>query len=264
VSVSESCKCPVCQNTHGGTASYEERFESNGIIKCDLCGSYEIERLIYTTGLSISGEPIKLVQRAALTHIIRQQNDNGKKNFILTRNWLEENVESLKLPSPAQQFSNIVRYIGDMITASGIEIIELPGHFSASVGSFDRRTCAKIVFQLKEDKILDVESAETLHSSYADGKLSSLLRHVDLRLKGWEIYEAEKRGKFSGKYGFIAMDFKNAILGSFVKDVLKPHVKNTLSIDVVDLRDLSQAGIIDNIMRERIRDAKFVLVDLRV
>jgi nucleoside 2-deoxyribosyltransferase len=58
------------------------------------------------------------------------------------------------------------------------------------------------------------------------------------------------------------MEFHDNILDPFVKDVLKPHVKEKLKIDVVDMRDSSKAGIIDNIMRERIRDAKFVLVDL--
>ena len=51
-------------------------------------------------------------------------------------------------------------------------------------------------------------------------------------------------------------------LESFVREVVKPAVKEDIGYDLVDMRDVSKAGIIDNIMRVRIRDAKFVITDL--
>jgi nucleoside 2-deoxyribosyltransferase len=42
---------------------------------------------------------------------------------------------------------------------------------------------------------------------------------------------------------------------------VKPAV-SSLGFELVDMRDAAEAGIIDNVMRARIRDASFVLVDL--
>jgi nucleoside 2-deoxyribosyltransferase len=39
-------------------------------------------------------------------------------------------------------------------------------------------------------------------------------------------------------------------------------VKAEIGFDLIDMRDVPQAGIIDNLMRQQIRDAAFVLADL--
>jgi nucleoside 2-deoxyribosyltransferase len=85
---------------------------------------------------------------------------------------------------------------------------------------------------------------------------------LNLTLEGWERYEAEKRGQTRGNYGFIALEFNDALLDPFVRDIVKPCVKTELGFDLVDMRDVAKAGVIDNIMRAQIRDAAFVLVDL--
>ena len=58
------------------------------------------------------------------------------------------------------------------------------------------------------------------------------------------------------------MEFDDHDLDLFVKKVVKPAVKKNIGCDLVDMRDRKKAGILDEIMRRRIRDAKFVIVDL--
>ena len=84
---------------------------------------------------------------------------------------------------------------------------------------------------------------------------------IDLTLEGWELYEAERRGQVSGTYGFIALKFGDPILDPFLQDVIKPAVQD-VGFTLEDMRDAARAGVIDNVMRARIRDAAFVLVDL--
>src|SRR3546814_13013794 len=60
----------------------------------------------------------------------------------------------------------------------------------------------------------------------------------------------------------MAMKFGDATLEALVEDVIKPEVAAALSYTVVDLRNVSRAGVLDNLMREQIRDAAFILVDL--
>ena len=87
------------------------------------------------------------------------------------------------------------------------------------------------------------------------------MRDVSLTLNGWEKYEAERHGQTKSHYGFIALEFGHHDLDSFVRQVVRPAI-DEMGYTLADMRDVSEAGIIDNIMRMRIRNARFVLVDL--
>ncbi len=58
------------------------------------------------------------------------------------------------------------------------------------------------------------------------------------------------------------MEFDDLELDPFVRDVVKPAVKKGIGYDLVDLRNVSEAGNIINIMLVRIRDSAFVIADL--
>ena len=66
----------------------------------------------------------------------------------------------------------------------------------------------------------------------------------------------------SGEYGFIAMQFNDPTLDPFVEEVIKPTVKAGTGYDLVHMRDVGRAGVIDNIMRTQIKQAEFVIADL--
>ena len=85
---------------------------------------------------------------------------------------------------------------------------------------------------------------------------------MNLSLAGWEIYESIRLGRVNSDFGFIAMQFNDTVLESFVSDVVKPTVKDSTGYDLIDVRDVSEAGIIDNIIRSQIRSSRFVIVDL--
>ena len=157
--------------------------------------------------------------------------------------------------SPAVQAMNLIRYIGDQVSKSGKPLHQLSG-ISESIGAPSEELANDLVEELCERGLIRMgESGETMDSG-------TTFINVNLSLEGWERYEAEKRGEFDGDYGFIAMEFGKPDLESFVKEVVKPAVEDATGCDLVDMRDVARAGIIDNIMRVQIRDAKFVIVDL--
>ena len=148
--------------------------------------------------------------------------------------------------SPAIQAMNLIRRIGDEVSQSGEPIPKFYVDGAISVQFMD---------DLVESGIVRVwETTRSIENT--------TYYLVDLTLNGWERYEREKRGEFEGNYGFIAMKFGDIKLDSFVKDVVKPTVKEGVGYDLVDMRNVTQAGIIDNIMRIRIRDSAFVIADL--
>ena len=155
--------------------------------------------------------------------------------------------------SPAMQAMNLIRYIGDQVSELGKPISSLP-KISKEIGASSEEFLEQLVEELCEDGIIRMKKRD-IHSSSV-----TPFANVNLTLKGWKQYEAEKRGGFAGNYGFLAMQFDVPDLDSFVEEVVKPTV-NGMGYDLVDMNK-KRAGIIDNIMRTRIRDAKFVIADL--
>lgn len=158
--------------------------------------------------------------------------------------------------NPAVQAMNLIRYIGDQVSQSGKPIPNISSSVvSREIGAPSREFAQQLIEDLCETQTIRYKSRT------ATGSHATFLG-VTLTLGGWEKYEAEKRDEFAGNYGFIAMKFGDPVLDGFVRDVVKPAVKAATGCDLVDMRDVAQAGIIDDIMRVQIRDSKFVIADL--
>ena len=149
--------------------------------------------------------------------------------------------------NPAVQAVDIIRKIGDEISESGKPIRQF---------STEDDFSAQLIEELMRIGLVKFEKKLLLDGSEA------MFWSLNLTLKGWEQYKAEKRGDLAGDYGFIAMQFNDPNLDSLVRDVVKPAVKEGTGYDLVDMRDVPRAGIIDNIMRVQIRGAAFVIADL--
>jgi hypothetical protein len=185
---------------------------------------------------------------------IREANDGGREAPLLTTHEVEDIIANGRLPTPAQQAINIIRFFGDRVAASGRPVQGVALQFPATVASPNRDSAMKIARELRDRGLLTALDCATYQSPFE-------IMDVDLTLAGWAEYEKERRGDTSGAHGFIAMKFGDPVLDPFVSDVVKPAV-STLGYELVDMRDVAEAGLIDNVMRARIRDAAFVLVDL--
>ena len=156
--------------------------------------------------------------------------------------------------SPAVQAMNLIRYIGDEVAKTGKPIDKLPD-IRTEIGAPSDQFFYELVEELRDRGV--IRTGNPIRASAA-----VLFMDVSLTLDGWERYESEQRGEFSGQFGFIAMKFGDEQLDKFVRETVKPAVKEGLGYELHDLRDVSRAGVIDNIMRVQIRDAKFVIADL--
>ena len=61
---------------------------------------------------------------------------------------------------------------------------------------------------------------------------------------------------------FMAMEFGDRQLEKIVVEHIKPTIRKSFNVQVHTARDIAQAGLIDEIIRDHIRRAKFVLADL--
>jgi hypothetical protein len=193
------------------------------------------------------------IKRAAISHRLRGATDEGQVPLLTTYE-LDSLIADVRLPSAAQQATNLIRYVGDRVSASGHQLKDLPHDVDTIVGSPNRDFTLRIARQLLQRGVLDGREVGHL------GSVNELIM-IDLTLVGWELYEAEQHGKVAGSYGFMALKFGDPVLDPFLRDVIKPTVAS-IGFTLEDMRDAAQAGVIDNVMRARIRDAAFVLVDL--
>ena len=235
--------CPACRSTHAkkrGSTEHGEWFE------CEVCGHYGVNPHALNR-LQDDGSEFSSNLRAVLSHQLRTQ-QNEDDSPVITKGWLNHLRENGKLPSPRVQAANIIRFMGDEESKSG-RPIQFPIEFHAIIGALDRN------------------SAERLRNELIGKGLVKDDDGYRLTLDGWKRYEEEKLGQFEGHYGFLAMQFTKGKddcygLDNFVEELLKPTVKDGIGYDLVDMNDVGQAGVIDNILRMKIRDAAFVIADL--
>lgn len=251
--------CPICIDNYSKLRSSSDN-DRKFIIDCEICGRYAIEREAWEDFLDPQtgrGHKLSDVCRARLSHRILIANQNISRHVTTVTSDMVEDFISDGCPGPtqAEQAKNLIRYIGDVINEDGMTIGELPTNIFSIIGSPSPHLAVVLAGDLIHRGSITGNKGQFIGGvAYVD--------EVGLTLDGWEIYEAEKQGKFSGSFGFLAMQFGDSELEKFVKEVIKPTIKVGLDFDLVDMRDIARAGVIDNIMRAQIRDSAFVIVDL--
>ena len=251
-----SVVCPVCQGKWGGSCekiTVGHSFDGRSF-ECQVCGAFRATGSALEDSNQLQSHKLNDKKRAALSHFLRINQSSTEKPPLIDPDWLKKFIEDAQLPTPAQQATNIIRYIGDLIEASGRPLKTFPDSFFAAVGSPNPEFAHSISKELLEAGMLSGILKESM------GNRGNML-NIGLTLAGWEKYELERRGKIAGSYGFIAMKFGDPVLDPFVTCVVKPAIID-IGYTLIDLREVARAGIIDNILREKIRDSAFVLVDL--
>jgi hypothetical protein len=247
-------KCPLCLTEQ----DFEARLQGDRHMyhcRCAVCGNYSVEHDALDDKILDETSAKLNTARAVLSHQVRLATDARHPSPDLLEDWLIEFIRGKpRLPSVAQQATNIIRYVGDQVQLNGHELTDVPESFGAIVGSMNRDFALKIARQLIGRGLLTGEDAAHLQAAYE-------LIDLDLTLAGWAAYESEQLGESSGKYGFLALKFGDAVLDPFVDNVIKPAVR-AIGHELLDMRDVARAGIIDNLLRVQIRDAAFLLVDL--
>lgn len=245
--------CPVCENSDGSNC-VELSGRGRHEFECEVCGKFGVTGTLRNTKLAQGDRRLTAVQRAALSHLLRVNTNAGKEPPVLDTDWLDRFIADARLPDAHEQVRNIVRFIGDHERTSGAPLAKIPRWLHAHVGSASQARAFALMRELLDARTIKVKEEQRARdvSDYSQ---------TSLTLAGWEAYKRATEGSQPGSYGFIALQFGDERLDGFVSTVVKPAVKS-LGFDLIDMRDAAQAGVIDNIMRMKIRDAAFILADL--
>jgi hypothetical protein len=247
--------CPICLSidgfpvTNAGNAGngFGDTFHD-----CPSCGLFIVDRCGKDDHLGTERNKTTAAARASLSYWLRRQAAT-RNTIVVSEELIQAAVDrELPIPNPSQLATNILRYIGDRTVDTGAPLESFAPDFRASVGAINLRSAIAIVHELFEAKLLKALFPPDMWTSAQD---------VELTLAGWNVYEAEKKGQISGNYGFLALQTGDVNLDPLIRNHIKPTLA-AIGYDLVDYRDISKAGIIDNILRVQIRDSAFVLVDL--
>ncbi|MBB3066604.1 hypothetical protein [Limibacillus halophilus] len=248
-------QCPVCLNAHGGECIKIALASIDAAkYQCDICGQFQLDGLTLLTRLGADNQEFDQVQRAAITHRIRNLNDEAGQIPALDSDWLGEFKDHAALPTPATQMLNLIRYVGWYVHKNGAHLKQLPIELYAVIGAPNPERVAELAVELKAEGILKGVDVSNLQDKG--------LIDVDLTTRGWKEYQMEYEGKKSGGYFFIALQFHDEILDPLIKTYIKPVIEKELGFKAQDMRDVARAGIIDEIMRQQIRDSTLVIADL--
>lgn len=259
--MSQACTCHVCLNANGATANCVG--DDPVRVQCTVCGDYVVTLEAIEDNLRADWGDRKwpAIKRAALSHALRLRLNvplhEGSKLPLLTRVVLNDLEKNISLPTPLQQARNIIRFIGDHEREAGSVLEQLPPSFTSVVGAPTPASVIQLMLDLREQKQLVF-----IERKGVEGLASAM--HARLTLAGWKEWEEIHKGRRAARDGFIAMQFNDARLDDFVAKVVQPCVLEALGVKAnrLDSSEIVTAGVIDNIMREAIQNAAFVLVDL--
>lgn len=247
-------RCYVCLSQMDGECLESSSLNFDGtFVECAACGLYRLSRSAHSEKTLDRFDQKK---RALLSHILRKNtqatNPVANEAPLLTVDYLKGIYRSDRGPPRFEdRIVALVEVIGDWITESERPYRSSPATVS-TCGIISRNAFNRLVHECIASGLLRITEEG---SDEYDSEL-------DLTAQGWRKYETRWSSGSSEKIGFLAMKFNDESLDEFARTVLKPLIKDRLGFDLIDMRDVAKAGIIDNLMRQQIRDSAFAIVDL--
>ena len=243
-------KCPVCEENLVN-AYYDDEHKRTTCI-CNFCGKFRFSGLINSGSFYDKLESLTTIQRVSISHKLKNLPRNEDAVYLSVEK-LEEMINFPELPSVSVQTKNVIQYIGNEYNTRGVSLDEFPKNFYFLIGA------PSIIATIDLLKQLQVNDLITYKGVFDTGYCAT---DIKLTLSGWESFESFKHSDSKNKIGFLAMQYGEDELEKIVREHIKPRIEAELGFKLYDMRDIAKAGVIDDIMRNQIRDSAFILADL--
>lgn len=249
--------CPVC--TSPDSEPCDEFPTNSGTVGCycQACGRFELSGSVHSQIQANGTLKLSSARRASLSRKIQLHQRASGSNIlrILTFDVSERDDENALLVDPITALERIIFDVGENELSGGTGYI-LDWSIRALVGARDLRSLIQIAEMGEKAGLVLISRQEP--QRIRSGKWTP---NISLSYEGWERFYEISRKNPGGKNGFLAMKFNDPALETLVSNTLKPKLSE-VGFTLVDVRDVSRAGVIDNIMRREITRSAFVLADL--
>ncbi len=255
-------RCPICDNPKTGFVQSHIEKGHTYFYDCSNCGKFLMNSFDGENFKDRPKDTLSDSQRAMLSYLVRHKIDMSfQEGFGVTVDSecfskIEDN--SFVWPGVSQKVRHILRF-----TANRARSMD-----SSDPNTRDMRALIATLDPMDVENLLNDMQARGWVAFQPFGTKESpnntQLTGLRLTLSGSEKWESIQKETSIKPVGFIAMQFGDNNLDEIVKTNIQGKVSASLGypINRVDSPEVSQAGIIDNIMREAIADSDFVLADL--
>ena len=218
-------------------------------VACPCCGRYRI------TGTAIDALPhwdLSPSKWAAIAYAVKKM--TGRENPpLLTIDVLRALGETAQLPHPDQILDDFVFWAGSHSRWPGDATDITYSRHRTLLGAVDPDAFNYMISCIEQSKLF----AGTIERYVVE----SAYRQCSLNPLGWERFRELSTVRTASRYGFMAMKYSDPELDAIVRDHFVPQVK----LAGFDLQRLDQgqgAGLIDDQLRLKIRQARFLVCDL--
>lgn len=232
---------PTCCFVCSRPAEISLRSDATYYVSCSRCGDYEIT-------LSLTRSPsLQRPDLHILSGVLRQQRENNTRIALSEQN-LNALIWSAQPPSdPLEAIDHLLLYL-----LKKTKTADLPVHIEADL----------------DYPILFAKNAQEFMYYFFQAESLNYIEHIQrvtevrLKIEGWKrISQLRSLRPIVGKRAFMAMQYGDPDHIGLFETYFKPAIKQT-GFDLVLLRTVLKAGLIDNQLRVQIRNSRFLLADL--
>ena len=234
--------CPICGSEANATHDLNRnRFA----VSCPNCGQFEIGRSAYDD----CSKNFSHKRAAIVGHAVLEMQEREETPYLDTSR-IKAIMDAGTVPGHVEQFDNLIRFIGrylDRRQHLGEKVERSFKNLRAATGSIDERDVKYVVEELKGQGFV---TQGTRDKNPVFG----------LTFKGWDRYK-DMLARGSAQVAFMAMQYEDKVLDGMFENCFRPAVKDT-GFDLRRLDQVLPTGLIDDILRSEIRNARFLLADL--
>lgn len=245
-------ECIICKSSNAENPAWNE-WATN----CPRCGLYQPVVPAEWAGGGIgfylsTGPGDESHKRARLSHLVRRQQRPG---FLVAIPIADLPLWDLNspLPSPADQLSSIVLWVGEhqgtYAEWANLQFAELAAWIGAPLS--EKSPDVVVTWLIDAGGAGLFERPRELGGGY----------RLRLTLPGWQRFEELQRSTSASRTAFMAMKFGDAEGDNAFETCFRPSVARA-GFDLLRVIDGQGAGLIDDQIRVGLHNARFVVADL--
>lgn len=240
--------CPIC--TGGLIAAPVSSSRGGQVYHCANCGRYELSGTFEQVLRASQEAPARL---AILSHAVRRmQRDNDVAH--ISTHVAEAIWRGDRLPTAAEQFDNLVLYLGTTLSEPGATVDLNPQDLRALLGSITASAAGWVLKTCQEQGLVEGIVTQTISEP------TSLLQ-ATLSPAGWYRFQELQVQARGSRRAFMAMRFGDDQMDRMFFDHFKPATLRA-GFELMKLDEEPRAGLIDDRLRLEIRRSRFLVADL--
>jgi len=244
-------KCAFCLSPIPRATS-QQRYGDLQEVNCQCCGKYRI------TGTMIDVLPhweLSDANWAAIAYNLKQMT-NRSEPPRLDRDVLRALKDTAKLPHPDQILDDLVLWSGSRSRWPGDTLHVNFAEHRTVLGAVDQNAFNFMIECMNQSGYFGGDVLTDM-----SGVPKSRYAGCSLKPDGWQRFRELSTLKAERRYGFMAMKYGDTEVDAVVRDHFSPQIA-LAGFELRRLDDGQPAGLIDDQLRVRIRQARFLVCDL--